>query len=177
MSDEQAVLIALRQIIRAMDLHSRRLRKISGLTAPQLLLLQTIQRSHGVSISKLAAQISLSQATVTTIIDRLESRALVRRRRSAADKRVVHVDLTEAGETVLRAAPAPLQEEFQKRFAALANWERSALVSSLQRVAVLMNAEGIDAAPVLSIDSEVSPPDLGEEWPPVASAEVPSDEP
>ena len=65
---EEQVLINLRQIIRATDLYSRQLSKQFGLTAPQLLILQAIRRLGAVSISKLAAEASLSQATVTTII-------------------------------------------------------------------------------------------------------------
>ncbi|MDX1268522.1 MAG: MarR family transcriptional regulator, partial [Oceanisphaera sp.] len=39
MEKHEEVLVALRQIIRAIDLHSRQLSKASGLTGPQLLLL------------------------------------------------------------------------------------------------------------------------------------------
>ena len=40
MARHDEVLIALRQIIRATDLYSRKLSKVAGLTAPQLLILQ-----------------------------------------------------------------------------------------------------------------------------------------
>jgi len=79
---EEQVLISLRQIIRATDLYSRQLSREVGLTAPQLLILQAIQKLGAVSISKLSSEVSLSQATVTTILDRLESRELVARHRS-----------------------------------------------------------------------------------------------
>ena len=69
---EAQVLISLRQIIRATDLYSKQLNKTVGLTAPQLLILQSIRDLGAVSISKLSKEVSLSQATVTTIIDRLE---------------------------------------------------------------------------------------------------------
>ena len=68
-NQEDQVLISIRQIIRATDLHSRRLSKQVGLTAPQLLILQAIRDLGAVSISKLSQEVSLSQATVTTIID------------------------------------------------------------------------------------------------------------
>ena len=38
------VLVALRRIIRATDLHSRQLSKVSGLTSPQLLILQLLRQ-------------------------------------------------------------------------------------------------------------------------------------
>ena len=148
---EEQVLISLRQIIRATDLYSRQLSKKAGLTAPQLLILQAIRALGAVSLSKLSQQVSLSQATVTTIIDRLESRGLVMRHRSAEDKRVVHATLTEEGEAMVLKAPTPLQDVFSQRFAALDEWEQSMIVAALQRVAHMMNAEGIDASPLLHV--------------------------
>jgi len=159
---EEQVLINIRQIIRATDLYSRRLSKQVGLTAPQLLILQAIRGLGAVSISKLASEVSLSQATVTTIIDRLEGRCLVARHRSTKDKRVVHATLTEAGEAMVLQAPTPLQEEFSRRFEALADWEKSMIVSALQRVAAMMNAEDIDASPVLHVGDSIEQPATGD---------------
>ncbi len=150
-NQEDQVLINLRQIIRATDLYSRRLSKEVGLTAPQLLILQAIQGLGAVSISRLSQEVSLSQATVTNIMDRLETRGLVTRHRSTQDKRVVHATLTEAGATKIHDAPTPIQKTFSKQFSGLEDWEKSMIVAALQRVARMMNAEEIDAAPVLLV--------------------------
>ena len=150
-NQEEQVLISLRQIIRATDIFSRQLSKKVGLTAPQLLILQAIQAVGAVSISTLAKEVSLSQATVTTIIDRLESRGLVARHRSSQDKRIVHATLTPEGVAMVEQAPRPLQDVFSKRFDGLADWEKSMIVAALQRVASMMNAEDIDASPVLHV--------------------------
>jgi hypothetical protein len=82
MTKIEDVLVALRRVIRATDLHSKQLIKTASVTAPQLLLLQAIHRHGDVMIGTLAKDVSLSQATVTTILDRLESRDLVYRLRS-----------------------------------------------------------------------------------------------
>ncbi|MEY1661072.1 MarR family winged helix-turn-helix transcriptional regulator [Isoalcanivorax beigongshangi] len=145
------VLIALRRIIRATDLYSRHLSKTAGLTAPQLLVLQAIERQGPLSMRDLAEAVSLSQATITTILDRLEARQLVRRVRDQTDRRRTHAHLTEAGLALLAAAPTPLQEEFLRRFAELADWEQSLILSSFQRVASMMNASDLDASPVLDL--------------------------
>ncbi len=107
------------------------------------------------SISALSDEVSLSQATVTSIIDRLESRGLVQRKRSDVDKRVVHAVLTPDGERVLESAPTPLQEQFSARFTDLEDWEQTLIITALQRVASLMNAQEIDASPVLHIDADI----------------------
>lgn len=145
------MLITIRQIIRATDLYSRQLSKKVGLTAPQLLVLQAIRRLGAVSMSTLSAEVSLSHATVTTIVDRLEARGLVARHRSTEDKRVVHATLTRTGTAKLGEAPTPLQDMFTERFAALEPWEQSMIVSALQRVASMMNAADIDASPMLHV--------------------------
>lgn len=145
------VLIALRRVIRATDLHSKYLVKTTGLTAPQILLLLSIRNKGPVTIGELANAISLSQATVTIIMDRLEGRGLVYRQRSDKDKRKVHAFLTDEGQAILENAPTPLQENFSKRFMQLEDWEQAMILASLQRVASMMDAQDLDAAPVLEV--------------------------
>lgn len=147
------VLVALRRVIRATDLHSKHLAKTTGLTTPQILLLQTIRNKNEVTIGELASEVSLSQATVTTIIDRLEKRKLVYRERSTEDKRKVHAYLTDAGISILKDAPIPLQEHFTRQFNDLQQWEQTMMIAALQRVAHMMDAQHIDAAPVLDVGS------------------------
>lgn len=151
MEKHDEVLVALRQIIRAIDMHSKRLIKEAGLTSPQLLLLKGIDELGQISMRQLADHTNMSQATATTIMDRLEGRQLVQRVRSETDKRKVHATLTDAGRALLAEAPTPLQESFIQRFQSLETWEQTLLLSSLQRISAMMNADGIDAAPVLSV--------------------------
>ncbi len=147
----ESVLVALRRVIRATDLHSKHLAKTTGLTSPQILLLQTIRDQGEVTIGEIAHEMSLSQATVTTIIDRLEKRGLVYRERSKEDKRKVHAHLTEEAIETLKSAPIPLQDQFARQYADLQDWEQSMIIASLQRVAEMMDAQHIDASPVLDL--------------------------
>jgi DNA-binding MarR family transcriptional regulator len=96
---------------------------------------------------------SLSQATVTSILDRLEDRGLLERIRSQTDKRKIHPRLTEAGAHLLDQAPTPLQDSFVRKFDRLQSWEQHMIISSLQGVAEMMDAEDIDAAPYLDLGS------------------------
>ena len=146
------VLVALRRIIRATDLHSKYLVKSTGLTMAQVLLMRSIRNKPGVPISDLAGDIHLSQATVTTVLDRLETRKLVVRERSKTDKRKVFVTLTDRGLDLIGNTPVPLQEHFVQNFNKLKDWEQSLILSSLQRVAEMMDAENIDASPILDIE-------------------------
>ena len=151
MNSVEEVLVALRRVIRATDIYSKQLAKTTGLTAPQMLLLQTISNRDEMTIGELAGAMSLSQATVTTIMDRLEKRHLVLRQRSTVDKRKVYARLTPDATKILQKTPIPLQENFSTHFNVLEEWEQTMIISSLQRVAKMMDAEHIDASPVLDV--------------------------
>ena len=124
-----------------------------GLTGPQLLILQKVGKLDGVMVREIADDINLSSATVTNILDRMEARELVTRIRSTEDKRKVGVFLTELGKQALKTAPLPFQEHFTNRFNAMEEWEQSQMVATLQRIASMMDAQDVDAAPVLEIGS------------------------
>ena len=91
------VLVALRRIIRATDLHSRKLGKKTGLTTPQLVIIQAVGDLKDPTVSDIEWTVSLSLATVTTILNRLERNGIVNRVRSSVDRRRVIVTLTEEG--------------------------------------------------------------------------------
>jgi DNA-binding MarR family transcriptional regulator len=144
------VLINLRRIIQSIDLHSRQLARQHGITTPQLLILKQIQGEPAMTVSQLARQISLKQATVTDILNRLERKGLVRRSKDTADRRRVLIEETAAGQKLLDAAPSPLQETFLEKFEELEIWQQSMILSSLQLLATMMVEEEISAAPILS---------------------------
>lgn len=149
MKDYDEILVALRQLMRAAELHSQKIIREAGLTTPQLLVMQAIAKEGNPSTSTLARSIVVSQATVTRIIDRLERAGLVRRDKSSKDKRVINVSLTDVGLAKLEAAPEPLQAEFLRKFRALEGWEQNMLKASLLRIVQMMDAQHIDAAPIL----------------------------
>jgi DNA-binding MarR family transcriptional regulator len=158
MTDHDDILIALRRIARAIDLQSKRLLKKTGLTAPQLVVIHALRKEGQMSPSAIARAVSLSQATITSILDRLEKADLVRRERSQTDKRVVLTCLTDRGLEAAEEAPELLQAGFLREFRKLQEWEKSMLISSLQRIAGLMDAEDLDASPILD-SGELSEPD------------------
>lgn len=151
----RAVLSALRRIIRATDLHSKQLARDVGLTTPQAVVLQAVRDLGEVTTGQLSRRVSLSQGTVTTILDRLEDRGLVERYRSAADRRVVHSRLTRRGRAVLRRAPPLLHERFTEAFRRLSAARQSRILATLDEVAEMMGAAELDAAPLLDSQTPV----------------------
>ncbi len=145
------VLVSLRRIIRATDLQSKRILKACGLTIPQVMVLRAIETLGDVTVKRISDDVSLSQATVSTILNRLQDRDLIQRVRFQADKRIVNARLTEKGRGVLETSPPLLHDKFIARFDALADGEKGQILSSLQQVATMLDAESLDAAPLLDI--------------------------
>jgi DNA-binding MarR family transcriptional regulator len=125
--------------------------KKSGLTIPQIIVLQSIRDLGEVTTGQISGRVSLSQGTVTSILDRLENRGLIERYRSVTDRRVVHTRLTKMGRAVLRKAPPLLHERFVEAFAALSAQRQNRIIKVLEEVAEMMGAEHLDAAPLLDI--------------------------
>jgi len=146
---EQAILVSLCRIIRAVELYSRRLMDEHGLTGPQLATLREIARAGGLGGVELAEALQVSQPTITGIIDRLENRGLVVRSRNGRDRRTVQITVTEKGRQLADQAPPLLQERFCEELTKLQKWEQSMHLANLQRVAAMMNASNLDATPHL----------------------------
>lgn len=149
------VLMVLRRITRSIDLHSSRLAHYHGLTTPQLIVLGEISQSGKITAGHLAENVSVSNATVTGILNRLSKHGLIERRRTDEDKRRMLVKLTDLGERALANAPPLLHDRFVKEFEKLENWEQTSLLSSLQRIASMMELKDLDAASML-VSGEIS---------------------
>jgi len=149
---ERSIVRSLRQIIRAVGLYSRELMRRRNLTAPQLGTLRQLRRKGPLSAGELARGIAVSQATVTGIVDRLEQKALVTRSRDSEDRRRVVIELTEAARELVADSPPPLHERFMLRLAEISPVERDEIDRVLRVIVQMMEAEGVDAAPVLAAE-------------------------
>jgi len=148
---EDDIVAALRRIVRAIDIHSKALAEACGLTGPQLAVLRALSRLGPTPISGLAKAVSLSQPTVSGIVARLESHGLVRRRRGNEDQRTVLVNVTPKGSRTISTAPSLLQDRVSAQLEQLEEWERTLILSTLQRLATMMDAEQLDASPILEV--------------------------
>ncbi len=150
MKDYEDLLIALRRITRAIDLHSKQLHKSSGLTTSQLLVIAAIVKLEKPTPTSIAREILLSQGTVTNLIDRMEKRGLVKRIKSVSDGRSVLITVTDEGLRRHDESPDLLQDNFLAELRKLESWEQRLLLSSVERIASMMDAEKIDASPILT---------------------------
>lgn len=86
-------------IVRNVDVRMQPL----GLTAMQWEPLMLIHFARADTVAGLARESQVNCASMTRMLDRLEAKDLLRRRRSHTDRRVVHVELTAKGRKVVGA--------------------------------------------------------------------------
>lgn len=151
---DDAIVTALRRIIRAIDLHSRDLLQNFGLTAPQLMTLQELSRLGPVPVGVLSAAVHVSQATMTGILDRLEQRTLVLRTRDGVDRRSVTISMTPDGAKLLKKSPSLLQDHFREKLGGLKVSEQTNMLQALEQIAGMMGAQDLAAVPILVTGSE-----------------------
>ena len=87
-----------------------------------------------VRMTALAEYAQTSQTSLTGIIDRMEGRGFVERSRSSEDRRVVEVEITEAGLAELRRVQAVFFERLEATLAPLDVGERSELLRVLSKL-------------------------------------------
>lgn len=151
---EEQIIVALRQISQAIDLHSRFLLSKVGLTSPQIAVLKLIASGDDWTPGALSEQLHLSPQTVAGILNRLEERALIQRQPSEIDRRSIRVRITETGRAAADKAPALLRDRFRNSLSKLQDWERMQILATLQRVASMMNVDTLAVAPFLDTHSK-----------------------
>jgi DNA-binding MarR family transcriptional regulator len=148
-SPEFRILTAIRRIIRAVDIHSRKLSSQHHITAPQLVCLLELVSRGSLTISVLAQHVHLSPSTLVGIVDRLAAKGLVVRRRDERDRRRVLLSPTERGRELADHAPSPLQDRLSEGLSSLGEEERNDLAGAIERIVELLEARDLDAAPIL----------------------------
>src|SRR4051794_14123852 len=73
-----------------------------GITPSEAGVIRVIARTPDVTQRELADHLGAAQSRVVALIDGLEHKGLATRTRSATDRRVQHIDLTEPGRALLR---------------------------------------------------------------------------
>jgi MarR family transcriptional regulator, organic hydroperoxide resistance regulator len=129
----------LRHLIQLLQTRSKKIRKETGITGPQLLAMKTLSDSPGLSISELARRIYLHPATVVGIVDRLEGRGCAVRKRSKKDRRQVNVKLTAKGKGTLRKAPTAAQGSVTRGLEALPDKKLKRLAVSLAQLVRILD--------------------------------------
>lgn len=110
-----------------------------GLTLSQYALLAPLADREAARVRDLASEAGIAAPTATRILDGLERRQIVRRKRSARDRRSVTVTLTDFGRAVVASREAWLRGRQRAFFAGLPAEEQELAPDLLDRLAALID--------------------------------------
>lgn len=136
---EASVGYLMHQVLGAVGHEIARQLEPSGLTNAQWKPLFKLHTGKASTVAELARECHLDAGAMTRLLDRLEAKNLCRRVRSVADRRVVNIELTEAGRVAAAGIPAVLSRVQNSHLAGFTVQEHEALKGFLQRI--LVNAQ------------------------------------
>lgn len=116
----------------------------SGLTNAQWVPIFKLANGCGTTAAELARECELDAGAMTRLLDRLEGKGLCRRVRSNADRRVIHLEMTDEGREAAKVVPQVLSSVQNALLAGFTAEEWQALRGYLRRV--LDNAQAIQAS-------------------------------
>lgn len=152
------VLINLRKIIRSINLESKRIDKQYGISIPQYLCLNFLSNKddYRATAKEIGGHLNLNASTVSGIVSRLEKKGYLAKLPNHEDKRSVYIYLTALGEKIVGSIPDLLHEKLTKKLKSLSDQDLEELQSSLSLLVSFMQAEDVDASPLLTPGDTIS---------------------
>jgi DNA-binding MarR family transcriptional regulator len=105
-----------------------------GLNPNRFGLLVHLARAEGQTQQRLAETLGIHRNTMVSLIDDLEARGLVERRRHPSDRRAYAIHLTEQARAILPEAIRIADEQNARLLAVLSEGERRTLIDLLSRL-------------------------------------------
>ncbi len=159
--DYKTILIKIRRIVRSINLESKKVQKDHGVSIPQILCLEYLKNSPNYQASQKSIRdhLNLNSSTVTGIIKRLENKGYLARLPKIGDKRVTYIALTSNGDDLLNKTPDLLQQRLALKLKNLSDEQLNEIGKSLDTLINLLEIEGVDASPLLTIEEMASDTD------------------
>jgi DNA-binding MarR family transcriptional regulator len=105
-----------------------------GLTAAQFIILRRIAEGVATTAAELCRVLEYDTGSMTRMLDRLEEKCVIERERSADDRRVVNIHLTEQGMQQYPQLKQAVSQALNRRFAPLNAQEVLQLRDMLERL-------------------------------------------
>lgn len=146
----------LRRVFQVLTEQSRKVERETSLTGTQLWVVKILKETAPMKVSELARRMYLHPATMVGLLDRLETKGLLRRTRCDKDRRVVFIDLTEQGRELEVNSPEVVQSLLVNGLEATGTKELKLISEGLGRIVTILGAQ--DVAPKLIMSSDVNVP-------------------
>jgi len=138
------IIYQIRRLMQAGELFTKELNKTYQVSAPQLHCLLALHENGPLPPSQIARHIMVKSSTVTGIIDRLEQKGLVARLRNSPDRRVITIQLTEAGKELAQNAPPPIQHKIVDGIRKLPEGEIKQIILSLSKLTHMLDVYDLE---------------------------------
>ena len=99
----------LRLVFQAIQRHSNNVEKQLGVSSSQLWAMTELGIQPGLRVSDIAERLSIKNATASNMLDKIQSKELIERKRESDDPRVVRIYLTKKGNKLLKESNVPTQ--------------------------------------------------------------------
>lgn len=104
------------------------------ITPQKFLLLNSLLQMEKCKVNDLAQEVNLSSGATTLALNRLEEEGLIRRSRDEGDRRIVWVELTDEGRSLLLRLVAKRHQVWEKMMSALTPEEKRELFRILEKM-------------------------------------------
>lgn len=146
----------IRRVFQVFNYYSKKAKRETGLTGPQLWAIKMIAENAPVKVSDLARLMFVQPATVVGILDRLERKGLAARTRSLKDRRVVTIELTPAGKDLVNQAPEVIQGHLVKGLETLSSQRLLLIEDGMEQLVKILGAQ--EMPPRMIQSREEAPP-------------------
>jgi DNA-binding MarR family transcriptional regulator len=138
------IIFSIRRLIQASELYTKELNKKYQISAAQLNCILTLFEFGSLPPSKIADHMMVKSSTVTGVVDRLELKGLVERIRNSPDRRVITIQLTEAGKKLAQNAPPPIQQKIIDGLKRTEKAKKDQIVRSLNILTSMLDVQDLE---------------------------------
>lgn len=107
-----------------------------GIGLTDFMVLEVLLHKGPLTISAIGQKVLLASASMTSAIDRLEKRRLVKRRSCSSDRRIRLVELTAGGTTLIEGMYARHAKDLEQVMAGICQTERRKLYEGLKTIGI-----------------------------------------
>jgi DNA-binding MarR family transcriptional regulator len=155
--DTTEVLIKIRQIVRSINLESKKIQKEYGVSIPQVLCLNYLRESPNFQSTQgeIRKFLNLNSSTVSGIINRLEKKGYLARLPKSGDRRMVNIALTTSGDKLLQKIPSLLHEHLSENLQQLDEQQLNTVKASLDTLVSLLDIRSVAASPLITNEGDL----------------------
>jgi DNA-binding MarR family transcriptional regulator len=155
--DYTEILIKIRQIVRSINLESKKIQKTHGVSIPQILCLSYLRKKQNYQSTQndIRKFLNLNSSTVTGIINRLENKGFIARLPKSGDKRTTRITLTSAGDELLQQIPPLLHDRLSSKLKNMSENKISDIEKSLDLLIGLLEIDSKESFPFIASEDNI----------------------